>query len=127
LPPHQIRILADYDFQNYKYHRTTVPIGASLLDLEHPYFAPAGFSYLTLGTEWKHWLSPDMFKGADQLWYQLYFGGRVDSTSQAYFVFRASLEYDIRSWITCSVGTSLVSSSVYDNRVVGAQLVIRFP
>jgi len=127
LAPHQIRILADYDFLNFRDPRFGVPAGASILELTHPYFAPTGFSYATLGAEWKHWLTRDMFKGADQLWYLLYAGGRVDSQDEAYFLFRGSLQYDVNSRITVSVGTSLIRSSVYNNIDVGAQLVIRFP
>ena len=89
----------------------------------HPYFAPRNSSYTTLGLEWKHWLSCDTFKGADELWYLLYAGGGVDSNGQAYILGNAQINYDIAPWLSWVTEARITRADVYNATGVSSYLV----
>ncbi|MCA9068939.1 MAG: tetratricopeptide repeat protein [Planctomycetaceae bacterium] len=123
----QLRGLVDFNFLDYA-EQSVIPAGSfGIMGTIHPYFAPESFSFATMGLEWKHWLSCDNFQWADQWWYRVYLGGRFDSQSESYFLFRGEMLKDISSWLTWSVATSVISSEVYDENSISTHGIIRFP
>ena len=125
LPPRQLRLLVDFDYMAYRYPTIFNANPNDLFGTVHPYFAPSGFAYTEAILEWRHWLSCDMFKGADATSYLLQYGGRIDSQSIYYNLFRASFDWDIRNWLSLMVETSMQRSPVYNNIDVMAYLTIR--
>ncbi len=122
----QLRGLVDVNLITFAEQSRLPNNPGSLVGTVHPYFAPSGFSFASMGLEWKHWLSCDNFQGADQWWYRVYLGSRFDSQSEAYFLFKGEMLYDIRSWLTWSVQTSLIESEVYDEASLSTYGIIRF-
>ena len=124
----QLRALVDYNFLTFAEQsilQTSLlpPLSGTI----HPYFAPQSYSFASAGLEWKHWLSCDTFKGADQKWYQVYLGGRFDSQSEAFFLLRTQLYYDVTSWLTWTVESDFIRSEVYDQSIISTHGVVRFP
>ena len=60
------------------------PVRDNLLGVEHPYFSPSGFVFMTAGVEYRTWLSRHNFLGADERWVSIYGGARIDSDSEGY-------------------------------------------
>lgn len=123
---YRLRAIGNFDFITFSEQSTPGPVPNNIAGTTHPYFAPNGFSFVSVGVEWKHWLSCDRFVGADELYYQLYLGARFDSESDSYFLFRGSLNYDIRNWLTWQFGVTQTSSPAFDETTVSSNLIIRF-
>lgn len=125
----QLRGIIDYDFYSFANQTIFGPIPGNLAGTIHPYWAPSGYSFVTTGLEWKHWLSCDTFKGGNEHWYMLYFAGAVDSNGQGYFVFNSRWQRDLANWMTWNIDVNLTRSQkqVYDAVGVLASLVIRIP
>lgn len=123
----QLRALVDYNFLSYA-ERSRLSVGQTpaLAGTVHPYFAPSGFSFASAGMEWKHWLGCDSFIGGQQQFYQLYLGGRFDSQSEAYLLFKSQFYYDIHDWLTWTVDAGMIRSEVYDETTISTHGIIRF-
>ncbi len=124
----RLRALSTYQFLTYSQQTIFGPFPNSLVGTIHPYFAPLGFSYTTLGLEWKQWLSCDSFKGANEMWYLAYSGGGVDSNGNGYALLNAQLQYDVTSWLswTTELGLTRTQGQVYNATGVSTYLVYRW-
>ena len=102
------------------------PGASGLVGARHPYFNPQDFVFGTLGLEYKRWLSCDTFKGANQLWYEVYGGARFDSRSDSYALFTAKLNWDVFNQFTVTAETGFIASEVYDEQVAALSGTWRF-
>ena len=125
-PPRQLFIHLDYSFANTNQSTIFNPV-TGLFNATHPYFSPRSFSQVTLYAEWKHWLTRDLFIGADQLWYSLRYGVSFDSQSEFYNLWGAELRHDIRPWFSLGLRADMLRSGSYDLSTAMGQVIIRFP
>ncbi|WP_404308516.1 tetratricopeptide repeat protein [Neorhodopirellula lusitana] len=98
-----------------------------LFGILHPYFSPDAFSFGTSGLEYRRWVSPHNFRGADEHWYSIYGGARIDSDSVGYGLVELKAHRDYRGWLSTDVKTSGIFSKVYTSVGVGAFCTIRLP
>lgn len=127
MPPRQLSVDMNYRFWGFADQTIFDPIDpTNVVQAIHPYFAPQAFSQVELALEWKHWLSHDSFKGANQWWYSIRGGGQWDSDGEYYSMFEVKTERDLKPWFSVGAGYSLLRSRFYDNDVVFAYGVARF-
>jgi tetratricopeptide (TPR) repeat protein len=128
LPPKQLRVVADLDYQTFA-QQTVFPFGNPniLVGDIHPYFSPASFAYYEARIEWYHWLSRDYFAHSNQLWYSLQYAIGWDSNLKNYNTFRFILNYDIKSWLSVGADTNVTLSPVYDATTFLGYVLVRFP
>ncbi|TWT32994.1 cellulose synthase subunit BcsC [Blastopirellula retiformator] len=124
--PHELNLLADYDFLSFDEGSIFGP-GPGIAGTVHPYFAPSGFSQVSLGLEYKLHLSRYDFEGAPQRWVSLEYRGQWDSQGQFYNIGRVRGYCDIYGRLAAGVETSLTRSAVYNNDVAYAYLILWFP
>ncbi len=106
----QLRGLIDYNFYTFAQQTVFGPIPGSLVGTIHPYWSPSGYSFATAGLEWKHWLSCDKFKGANEHYYSLFNGAAVDSNGVGYYVANGRWQRDITESLTWTVDFNLIRS-----------------
>ncbi|HEY1066609.1 MAG TPA: hypothetical protein VGE52_10885, partial [Pirellulales bacterium] len=126
MPPRQLRLLANYDLLSYAEPTIFGPDG-SVIGATHPYFAPSGYSQMSAILEWKHWLTADFFKGADEFYYAIQFGSMFDSEGQYFSLFNARVHKDYCRWLSMGAYTALQRSPVYDSTEAMAYFTVRFP
>ncbi|WP_158264942.1 tetratricopeptide repeat protein [Blastopirellula marina] len=124
--PHELNLLADYDFLSFDEGSIFGP-GPGIAGTVHPYFAPSGFSQVSLGLEYKLHLSQYDFEGAPQRWVSLEYRGQWDSQGQFYNIGRVRGYCDIYGRLAAGAETSLTRSAVYNNDVAYAYLILWFP
>ena len=115
----QIRGLIDYNFYTFAQQTVFGPIPGSLVGTIHPYWSPSGYSFTTAGLEWKHWLSRDKFKGANEHFYSLFSGAAVDSNGIGYFVANGRWQRDVSESFTWTVDFNLIRSQNQVYNAVG--------
>ena len=103
------------------------PVRGDLMGVDHPYFSPSGFVFLTAGVEYRTWLSRHNFLGADERWVSIYGGARVDSDSEGYGLARLRAHRDVCGWMSAHLDTGGIFSSVYQSFDVSALITIRLP
>ncbi len=103
------------------------PVRENLFGVEHPYFSPSGFVFLTAGVEYRTWLSRHNFLGSDERWISIYGGARVDSDSEGYGLARFRAHRDVCGWMSAHLDTGGIFSSVYQSFDVSALITIRLP
>lgn len=101
------------------------PDPLDLSGILHPYWAPDGFAHVSLGLEYKHWLSRHNFKYANQWWWSAYAGGRVDTDGVGYGMGTLRCHRDHCNWLTTGIDASVVQSEVYDSAGVRGYLIVR--
>lgn len=124
--PHEVNLLADYDFLSFDEGSIFGP-GPGIFGTTHPYFAPSGFSQVSLGLEYKLHLSRYDFEGAPQRWVSLEYRAQWDSQGQFYNIGRVRGYCDIYGRLAAGAETSLTRSAVYNNDVAYAYLILWFP
>ncbi|WP_145076023.1 tetratricopeptide repeat protein [Aureliella helgolandensis] len=122
-------LTAKLDFNLLSYANATEfgPTPGVLQDTIHPYFSPSGYVFLTAGMEKRFWLSQHTFDGANQHWFSMCGGARVDSESVGFGLFELRGHRDIRDWLSADVSTAGIFSSVYESVGVQGFLTIRMP
>lgn len=123
----QWRWKSDLNLISYDEQTQFNPGTEDLTGVLHPYFSPDAFTFATTGLEFRRWLSPHNFRGADQHWYSIYAGARLDSDSEGYALATAQAHRDYCGWISTDVKVSTIFSDVYTSIGVGGFLTIRFP
>ena len=98
-----------------------------LTGIIHPYFSPDMFTFATTGLEYRRWVSPHNFRGADEHWYSLYGGARLDSDSVGYGLATFQGHRDYCGWLSTDIKVSTIFSEVFTSVGVGGFLTIRFP
>jgi tetratricopeptide (TPR) repeat protein len=112
----QIRGVIDCNYYAFAQQTVFGPIPGSLVGTIHPYWSPAGYTFTTVGLEWKHWLSCDKFKGANEHYYMVFSGAAVDSNGVGFFVANGRWQRDVSESLTWTVDFNLIRSAnqVYD-------------
>lgn len=121
----QWRSIVDGYFRNLDEETIPGPDPLSLAGTIHPYWAPQGFAHVSLGFEYKRWLSRYNFKYANQWWWSAYLGGRVDTDGEGYGLAALRCHRDHCNWLSTGIDGSLVQSPVYDNAGIRAYLIVR--
>ena len=93
----------------------------------HPYFTPTGFTFLTAGLKHRFWVSDHSFRGANEHWYSIYGGARVDSDAEGYALVELAAHCDWCGWLTAHADASAIFSDVYQGIAFSGFLTIRFP
>ncbi|RCS49455.1 hypothetical protein DTL42_13090 [Bremerella cremea] len=124
--PNELNFLADYDFLSFDEGSIFGP-GPGIDGTIHPYFAPSGFSQVSLGFEYKWHLGRYDFEGAPQRWVSLEYRAQWDSQGQFYNIGRVRGYWDICGRLAAGAETSLTRSAVYNNDVAYAYLILWFP
>ncbi len=125
LPPRQLRLVANLDYFSFGEQTQIVnPDPTIVLGAVHPYFAPASFFFYQAGLEWRHWLSRDFYKYANQAWYQLGYRTGWDSQFNNYHTFQLLTNLDVRSWLSVGASAFFIASPIYD--VHSAMAFIKF-
>jgi hypothetical protein len=101
------------------------PDPSNLAGTIHPYWAPQGFAHVSLGFEYKRWLSRYNFKYANHWWWSAYLGGRVDTDGEGYGLASLRCHRDHCNWLSTGIDGDLVQSRVYDRAGIRAYLIVR--
>lgn len=126
----QMRGIIDYNFYSFAHQTIFGPnYPASLVGTQFPYWSPSGYSFVTVGGEWKHWLSCDTFKGGTEKFYSLFFGGAVDSNGDGYYIQKTRWQHDFSPYVSWSTETNLTWSQhqIYNAVGVSTFAVFRIP
>jgi len=116
----QIRGLIDCSYYGFAQQTIFGPNPDSLVGTIHPYWSPASYAFTTFGLEWKHWLSPDKFKGANEHYYTIFSGAAVDSNGVPFFVTNARWQRDLSESMTWTIDFNLIRSPDQVYNAVGA-------
>jgi hypothetical protein len=127
--PKQLQLLGKADFISFDSNNDGIPFesGDSLADLNHPYFAPGGYSVYSAVAEWKHWLNQDYFIGANEFWYSIGLRAAIDDESEMFQEFWIGAHYDFASWASVDLRTQSLSSSVLDTSTNLLYFTLRWP
>ena len=117
--------LLDFDYMGFR-EQTVFGPGGGLPGTVHPYFSPRNFGFVTTGVEMRHYLSCDLFKGANLHWYELFLGARLDTDGHGYGLVRGAMLHDVNPQLTYSAYFNVIQSSVYDLAEAGVRLTYRF-
>lgn len=124
--PNELNMMADYDFLSFDEDSIFGP-GPGIFGTVHPYFAPSGFSQVSLGFEWKHHFSRFYFDGAPQRWASIEYRAQWDSQGQFYNIGRVKGYCDIYGCLGAGAEAHLTRSGVYNNDIAYAYLILWFP
>lgn len=121
----QLRWRTALDYITYRVPGAFDRSGALEL-VEHPYFAPRDFWYVSGGLEYRRYLGCDTFDGANQHWFELYGGGGLDSEGRGYGEARGEFARDFSNRSSLSGYFAATRSGVYDETELGGRLTIRY-
>ena len=125
----QVRGIIDYSFYSFANQTIFGPVSGNLAGTQFPYWSPSGYSFVTAGAELKEWLSCDAFKGGNEKYYSVFFGGAVDSNGDGYFIHKARWQHDFSpnfSW-SADANLTLSANKIYNAVGVATYAVIRIP
>ena len=129
--PTQLRFIASVNTISFSNVTQFGPFAAAdpsnLVGTVHPYFAPSGFTFYDAIFDWRHWLSRDYFSHANQCYYTVQAGLRVDSRSNTYGLLNAGVNYDINSEATIGADARVVWSDVYRFGGINFYFIWRMP
>jgi tetratricopeptide (TPR) repeat protein len=123
----QWRVKTDASYLTYRDITLFSSTPGNLVGTVHPYFAPEGFGYMTGGLEFRTWLSPHNFRGADEHWYSIYAGARIDSDSVGYGLGELRAHRDWCGWASAHFAASAITSEVYTGIGVSGLITLRMP
>lgn len=124
--PNEVNLLADYDFLSFR-EQSTPGAGPGIQGTTHPYFAPSGFSTVSLGAEWKYHFGQHHFDGAPQKWCSVEYRGQWDSSGEFYNNASVKAYCDVSERFAAGAETMLTRSAVYDNDMVYAYMIYWLP
>jgi hypothetical protein len=116
----QIRGIIDYNFYTFAQQTIFGPIPGSLVGTIHPYWSPSGYSIASAGLEWKHWMSCDRFKGANEHFCMVSTGGAVDSNGVPYLLMNLRWQRDVSAALTWTIDANLIRSPNQTYEAAGA-------
>jgi tetratricopeptide (TPR) repeat protein len=127
--PKQLQLLGKADFISFDGDNDGIVFdsGDPLTNLNHPYFAPGGYSVYSAVAEWKHWLNQDYFIGANEFWYSIGLRAAIDDESEMFQEFWIGAHYDFASWASVDLRTQSLSSSVLDTSTNLLYFTLRWP
>jgi hypothetical protein len=123
----QWRLKLDANYMAYDKLTQFSPTLGNLVGTVHPYFAPDAFGYMTGGLEYRTWLSPHNFRGADEHWYSIYAGARIDSDSVGYALGELRAHRDWCGWASAHFAATAITSDVYTGIGVSGLVTLRMP
>lgn len=129
LPPKMLKLVQKLQFWGYREGTrfpTDPPQDNNLFGATHPYFAPDGYAQVEFRVEWWHWLSRDYFVHSNQCYYSLQYGIATDNQLVTFHNLKATLNYDVCTWLTIGGEASTQLSSVYNMYSAMGFLQIRF-
>jgi tetratricopeptide (TPR) repeat protein len=126
LPPNQLKFVARLDYLTYQKQTIFGPDG-SIVGSVHPYFAPAGYTFVEGRVEYTHWFSRDFFVYANQCYASLQYGIGFDNNAVVYNDLRAILNWDIKPWLSLGIEAEAQISQVYNMQQLFGYALIRLP
>lgn len=123
----QLRAKVDGSLFSFREQTQFANMPGDLFGTIHPYFSPSAFAFVTAGLEYQTWVSPHNFRGADEHWYSIYGGARVDSDSVGYGLVQIAGHRDYNGWLSAQINASAILSQVYKSVGIGGVLTVRFP
>jgi tetratricopeptide (TPR) repeat protein len=126
LPPNLLKFVTLIDYWTYTKQTVFGPDG-SIVGALHPYFAPAGFTYIEGRAEYTHWFSRDYFVYSNQCYLTLQYGLAFDNTAHIYDNLHAILNWDVKPWLSTGFRADAQLATVYKMEQIFAYLVFRMP
>jgi tetratricopeptide (TPR) repeat protein len=132
--PYELKFLTSLYFEGFEHTnplstRSPVSIPGDIVPpgFPHPYFAPHEFFYWENKLSFRQTLSRDLFKYAQNIWYQPEYGIALDDRNHVYHHFHLALNWDVSTWLRAGVAADTVLSSVYTLGVGYAFIELRMP
>lgn len=125
--PQELRALIKADFINSSEESefpASIQQNFTLRDMEVPYFAPSGYSVLSLQGDWRHQLGDQWFTGSDDMYYGITARVALDSNSASYAEVDLSAGYQMTEWFRLEGGFQMLRSSEID--ITGAYMLLSF-
>ena len=110
--PTILKAIIDYEFFDFR--------------KETFYFSPDNYSLVAPYFQWRHYLNKDFFHEADEIYYDLLGGFRMDSMGNFYTDFRAEARYEWRQRIEVGLRAQFIDSDVYREQRVVFSVAFRF-
>lgn len=92
--PRQLKAVLSGERRNTARKSLEVYSGATLVDIQRPYWTPQDYTAASLLLEWRHDISELEFCGAPQQWYALRGSGGTDSESNPFVRFEAEWRHE---------------------------------
>ncbi|HEY7423330.1 MAG TPA: hypothetical protein VH682_03730 [Gemmataceae bacterium] len=133
--PYDLRFASSLLFFGFQHTNPLSTLTPSLMILNgilppgfvHPYFAPHNFWYWENRLTFRRYLSRDLFKYAQHIWYEPSYGIALDNRTNVYHHFHLGLNWDVSHWLRAGVAADAILSAFYNAGLGYAFLELRWP